>query len=260
MVIASDSAMIRSNGRRPHADIDRDGCLAPASQRRRSHFDLARSKRREFGATIEFLSPDGFPSVRVPTYPGLRLALPGPREIAKRIEQTKPDAIHIETEGTIGVMTRAWCLRKTAGRSRRATPRDFPNIFRALAPSRKSWIYAALRRFHGGAAVTMVATPSLTAELSQRGFRNLGMWTRGVDTDLFSPIGDQARSAAADLHQRRAHRRREKPGGVSFTRSAGHQGGVWCGSAGGGAAATLPRGQIPRQLENGQAVRAPRCC
>ena len=33
----------------------------------------------------------------------------------------------------------------------------------------------------------MVATPSLTAELSQRGFSNLGMWTRGVDTELFSP-------------------------------------------------------------------------
>jgi glycosyltransferase involved in cell wall biosynthesis len=33
----------------------------------------------------------------------------------------------------------------------------------------------------------MVATPSLTAELTERGFGNLGMWTRGVDTDLFSP-------------------------------------------------------------------------
>jgi glycosyltransferase involved in cell wall biosynthesis len=33
----------------------------------------------------------------------------------------------------------------------------------------------------------MVATPSLMAELSQRGFANLGMWTRGVDTDLFRP-------------------------------------------------------------------------
>jgi glycosyltransferase involved in cell wall biosynthesis len=35
--------------------------------------------------------------------------------------------------------------------------------------------------------VTMVATPSLMTELRQRGFSNLGMWTRGVDTDLFRP-------------------------------------------------------------------------
>jgi glycosyltransferase involved in cell wall biosynthesis len=33
----------------------------------------------------------------------------------------------------------------------------------------------------------MVSTPSLMAELAGRGFKNLGMWTRGVDTDLFRP-------------------------------------------------------------------------
>ena len=55
--------------------------------------------------------------------------------------------------------------------------------------------YAALRRFHASAVVTMVATPSLMAELSARGFRNLGMWTRGVDTDLFRPD----RAIALDL-------------------------------------------------------------
>jgi glycosyltransferase involved in cell wall biosynthesis len=33
----------------------------------------------------------------------------------------------------------------------------------------------------------MVATPSLHTELTRRGFNHLGMWTRGVDTDLFRP-------------------------------------------------------------------------
>jgi len=44
-----------------------------------------------------------------------------------------------------------------------------------------------LRNFHAAAAVTMVSTPSLMADLAARGFANLGMWTRGVDTDLFRP-------------------------------------------------------------------------
>jgi hypothetical protein len=74
---------------------------------------LARAAEK-LGVTIEFLLPEGFPSVRVPTYPGLRLALPSPRKIAQRIEQARPDAIHIATEGTIGIMTRAWC--RTHGR------------------------------------------------------------------------------------------------------------------------------------------------
>ena len=44
-----------------------------------------------------------------------------------------------------------------------------------------------LRRFHSAANVTMVSTVSLMSELRRRGFQNLGMWTRGVDTDLFAP-------------------------------------------------------------------------
>jgi glycosyltransferase involved in cell wall biosynthesis len=33
----------------------------------------------------------------------------------------------------------------------------------------------------------MVSTPSLRAELAQRGFRNVVAWSRGVDTELFRP-------------------------------------------------------------------------
>lgn len=146
---------------------------------------LARAAGK-LGVTIEFLSPEGFPSVQVPTYPGLRLALPSPRRIAKRIEEANPDAIHIATEGTIGFMTRAWCLRHGRPFTTSYTTR-FPEYISARWPIPERWLYAALRRFHSAAAVTMVATPSLTAELYQKGFGNLGMWTRGVDTDLFSP-------------------------------------------------------------------------
>src|SRR2546421_9149053 len=71
---------------------------------------LARAARK-LGVTIEFLSPEGFPSMPVPTYPGLRLALPNPRAIARRIEEVDPDAIHIATEGTVGLMARAWCRK-----------------------------------------------------------------------------------------------------------------------------------------------------
>ncbi len=146
---------------------------------------LARSAGK-LGVTIEFLSPEGFPSLRVPTYPGLRLALPNRREIARRIGQAKPDAIHIATEGPIGFMVRAWCRKHGRAFSTSYTTR-FPEYIAARAPIPERWIYAALRRFHAAAAVTMVATPSLMTELSQRGFGNLGMWTRGVDTDLFNP-------------------------------------------------------------------------
>src|SRR6476619_7648269 len=55
---------------------------------------LARSAST-LGAEITFLTPDGFPSVELPTYPGLRVAWTNRREIARRIEAAAPDAIHI---------------------------------------------------------------------------------------------------------------------------------------------------------------------
>jgi glycosyltransferase involved in cell wall biosynthesis len=147
-----------------------------------------------FGVDIEFLSPDGFPTVPVPTYPGLRLALPSRRAIARRIEAAKPDAIHIATEGPIGHAVRAYCRRRSRPFTTSYTTR-FPEYISARVPIPESWIYAALRRFHSAATVTMVATPSLHNELAERGFINLGRWTRGVDTDLFRPD----RAIALDL-------------------------------------------------------------
>ncbi|WP_036003420.1 glycosyltransferase, partial [Bradyrhizobium yuanmingense] len=58
---------------------------------------------------IDFLTPDGFPSWPLPTYPGLRFALPSGKEIARRIERCAPDALHIATEGPIGWAARAYC-------------------------------------------------------------------------------------------------------------------------------------------------------
>lgn len=138
------------------------------------------------GTEIDFLTPDGFRSVGVPTYPGLRMALPNPREIAKRIDAAAPDAIHIATEGPIGWAVRAYCRRRGLAFTTSYTTR-FPEYIavRSIIPA--AWGYAVLRRFHAAAAATMVATASLRRELSQRGFSNLCSWTRGVDTHLFNP-------------------------------------------------------------------------
>jgi glycosyltransferase involved in cell wall biosynthesis len=144
------------------------------------------SSIRKFDAAITFLTPDGFPSVGVPTYPELRCALPRPREVAQRIEAARPDAIHIATEGPIGHVVRRYCVKRRLPFTTSFTTR-FPEYIAARLPIPEAWSYAVLRYFHAAARVTMVSTPSLKAELASRGFKNLGMWTRGVDTDLFRP-------------------------------------------------------------------------
>jgi glycosyltransferase involved in cell wall biosynthesis len=146
---------------------------------------LARSASA-LGAEITFLTPEGFPSMGVPTYPGLRVALPNRREIAARIEAAAPDAIHIATEGPVGWAVRAYCRRRGLAFTTSYTTR-FPEYIavRSIVPA--SLTYAVLRHFHSAASMTMVATGSLYNELGARGFRKLGFWGRGVDTALFNP-------------------------------------------------------------------------
>ena len=141
---------------------------------------------RALGAEVHFLTPEGFPSMELPTYPGLRVAWPKRREIARRIEGAAPDAIHIATEGPIGWATRAYCRRHGLAFTTSYTTR-FPEYIavRSIVPAPVS--YAVLRHFHNAAATTMVAVPSLYNELAGRGFRKLGFWGRGVDTRLFNP-------------------------------------------------------------------------
>src|SRR6202042_3880406 len=138
------------------------------------------------GADIEFLTPEGFPSMELPTYPGLRVAWTNRREIARRIEAAAPEAIHIATEGPIGWAARAYCCRRNLAFTTSYTTR-FPEYIavRSIIPASLS--YAVLRHFHAAAAMTMVAANSLKQELTSRGFRKLGTWTRGVDTELFTP-------------------------------------------------------------------------
>lgn len=146
---------------------------------------LARSAST-LDADVSFLTPEGFPSVGVPTYPGLRIALPNRREIARRIEAAAPDALHIATEGPIGWAARAYCLRRKLAFTTSYTTR-FPEYVSVRTMIPLSIGYAVMRHFHSASSMVMVATESLRQELGERGFRKLGFWTRGVDTELFNP-------------------------------------------------------------------------
>ena len=146
---------------------------------------LARSAST-LGADISFRTPDGFPSMPLPTYPGLRIALPNRREIARRIGEAAPDALHIATEGPIGWAVRAYCRRRKLAFTTSYTTR-FPEYVAVRTGLPLSVGYAVMRHFHAASSTVMVATDSLRQELSARGFRKLGFWTRGVDTELFNP-------------------------------------------------------------------------
>ena len=138
------------------------------------------------GVEIEILAADGFRTVPLPTYPQLRVAVTRPDAVRRRIEELKPDFIHIATEGPLGLCALFACRR--AGRPFTTCYHTrFPEYLaaRRVAPSR--FVYALLRRFHNAGSGMMVSTETLGRELDTRGFVRLMRWSRGVDCNLFRP-------------------------------------------------------------------------
>jgi glycosyltransferase involved in cell wall biosynthesis len=143
----------------------------------------------ELGAELVFITPDDFRTVPLPTYPGIRMALPSPRKIAARIAAERPNAIHVATEGPIGFLVRRYCLTKGLPFTTSFHTR-FPEYLSARLPIPERWTWAFLRRFHNAGAGIMAATPALQFELAGRGFHNIMLWPRGVDAELFRPRPD----------------------------------------------------------------------
>ncbi len=139
-----------------------------------------------FGVDVSFLTPESFRTVGLPSYADLRVAIPSRRKIAQLIDEAKPDNIHIATEGPIGFSARAYCRRRNIPFTTSFHTR-FPEYISARFPIPESWVWAGLRRFHGASSAVMAATPALASELRDRGFRNVVLWPRGVDANLFHP-------------------------------------------------------------------------
>jgi glycosyltransferase involved in cell wall biosynthesis len=149
---------------------------------------------RRLGHDVALITPEGFRTVPTPSYPEIRLAvLPG-RSVARRIEAASPDAIHIATEGPLGLAARRHCLRSQRPFTT-AYHTQFPEYVHARCRLPLDITYAWLRRFHAPSAAVMCGTPALLARLRARGFVNLVPWSRGVDATLFVPAPREPRTA-----------------------------------------------------------------
>ncbi len=141
---------------------------------------------QSFGIVAEVIGPERFRTLPCPTYPDIRLSVLPRRKLARLMAEFGPDALHIATEGPLGIAARK--IAKSHGWTfTTAFHTRFPEYLRARTrvPTRIS--YAWLRRFHAAGHGLMVATESLRQELAARGFQDLRAWSRGVDLSLFQP-------------------------------------------------------------------------
>src|SRR6202020_2015400 len=107
-------------------------------------------------------------------------------KIGQRIEEAKPDHIHIATEGPIGWLTRRYCLKH-----KRIFTTSYHTRFPEYVSARvrvPEWLtYAGLRYFHAPSAAVMAPTPTIVADLSRRGFPRVRLWTRDVNHAIYRP-------------------------------------------------------------------------
>ena len=145
------------------------------------------SELQRDGHTIEVVHPGRFKTFPCPTYPEIRLAPFAGRALARIADEFRPDAVHIATEGPLGLAGRRHCLKRgwpftTSYHTR------FPEYIEQRFPFvRAGLIYRGMRWFHGRAARVMVATESIENDLNRRRITNTGRWSRGVDIELFRP-------------------------------------------------------------------------
>jgi glycosyltransferase involved in cell wall biosynthesis len=141
---------------------------------------------RKRGHDFLIVSPELFRTVPCPGYAEIPLSLFPGRPVERMMEEYRPDAIHIATEGPIGMAARRYCVRRRLPFTT-AYHTKLPEYIEARTRIPARWIHVMMRRFHGAAANVMVPAPAVFRELSTLKYPNLRQWSHGVDTDVFKP-------------------------------------------------------------------------
>jgi Glycosyltransferase Family 4 len=153
-------------------------CVVEGLRQREHEIQLVRPRRhRGDGASgaakLEEVLTRGMPILR---HPDLKFGLPATRALAHLWRRSRPDVVHILTQGPLG-----WSALRAARQLKVPVVSDF----NAGLPYGAGWlgrpILAYLRKFHNRALWTFASTETLCAELAALGFRNVRVLARGGD-------------------------------------------------------------------------------
>ncbi|MEM7708687.1 MAG: glycosyltransferase family 1 protein [Pseudomonadota bacterium] len=127
------------------------------------------------------------PSLPLPRYEGLRFGLPALRRVARVFDQHQPQACYIATEGPLG-----WSALRACRQRGIPVLTGFHTRFDQYAGHygvgmAERSVAAYLKRFHNRAHGTLIPTRELQRDLQQKGYQNVMLLPRAVDTKLFSP-------------------------------------------------------------------------
>jgi glycosyltransferase involved in cell wall biosynthesis len=138
------------------------------------------------GHDVAVIAPDQFRSVPCPTYKEIRLALATRRSVGARIALAAPDAIHVATEGPLGLAARRFCLDRNLAFTT-AYHTQFPDYLARRTRLPAAWFWRYIRWFHSPSSAILVSTPTIARQLAAHGLAQTRAWGRGVDLACFHP-------------------------------------------------------------------------
>lgn len=139
------------------------------------------------GAPLRYASATvvGIPSFRFFLYPEKRFSMPWPR-IGRAIKQFQPDLIHAVNPAFLGLgaVYYAWRFHLPFIASYHTNVPAYARHYNLNWLEPALWWY--FRTLHNRASINLCTSRATMAKLDAHGFDNLGMWERGVDTELYS--------------------------------------------------------------------------
>ncbi|WDV50299.1 glycosyltransferase family 1 protein [Streptomyces coeruleorubidus] len=125
------------------------------------------------------------PSLPLPGYPQVRVALPSRRLAATLIEH-RADVVHLASPFVLGV-------RGMAAAARLGTPAvavyqtDLAGYARTYMGAGEAAAWRRIRSVHGAADLTLAPSSAALRDLETHGVPRVELWPRGVDTERFRP-------------------------------------------------------------------------
>jgi len=138
-----------------------------------------------WGYEVLLIEPIQFKTIKLPKYPEIEVPI-NPWKAIKMLEDFNPDAIHIVSEGTLGLTIRNYCVKK-GYKFTTAYHTKFPEFIQKFTGLPAKWFYPAYRWFHKHSAIVQTPSENIKQSILKKGFKNIVVCPGGVDTEQFSP-------------------------------------------------------------------------
>jgi glycosyltransferase involved in cell wall biosynthesis len=136
---------------------------------------------------VHLITPQEFLTLPCPTYPEIRLSINAYPKIYNKIKEINANIFHIATEGPLGFFARRYCIKNNI-KFTTSLHTKFAEYINERIYIPVNIGYTFLRYFHKPSNKVLVTTKNMEKELINRNFKNLVVWTRGVNPNIFGKI------------------------------------------------------------------------